>query len=401
MKIAIAVHGRFHAFDLARELLRRGHEVTLFTNYPKFAVARFGVPPKYVRSLVLHGVVSRIFHRFRSSVVGSYPEAWLHSWFGRWAAAELEGKEWDAVVCWSGIGEEPFRALSGSRTLRICHRSSSHIRKQARLLEEEEKRVGISQESPSPWIISREEREYALADVIYVPSTFAKQTFLTEKVLPEKLVLIPHGVDTKAFRPPAEVIKARCCRILSGEPLQVLNIGTFSFRKGMWDLAEVIRRLHRDNFHFGFVGPIAPEATLLASEMSQLVTFIPKQSQETLPARYEWGDIFVLPTIEDGFPFVLAQAAAAALPILTTANGAGTDLVREGETGWVLPSRSPEVFVEQLRWCDRHRDDLAAMVWRIYREFRPRDWADVAADFETICSRYLSALREKFVSNGN
>lgn len=395
LKIAIAVHGRFHAFDLARELLRRGHEVVLFTNYPKFAVARFGVPPKYVRSLVLHGVVSRILHRLRNSAVCSYPEAWLHSWFGRWAAAGVEEKQWDAVVCWSGIGEETFRALSGSRTVRICHRSSSHIRKQARLLEEEENRVGIFQERPSPWIISREEREYALADVIYVPSSFVKGTFLTEGVLPEKLILIPHGVDTKAFRPPAEAIEARCRRILSGEPLQVLNIGTFSYRKGMRDLAEVIRRLHRGNFRFGFVGPIAPEAAILASEMSQLVTFTPKQSQETLPARYEWGDIFILPTIEDGFPFVLAQAAAAGLPILTTANGAGTDLVREGETGWVLPIRSPDAFAERLQWCDRHRKELVGMVRRIYNEYRPRDWSNVAADFESYCRAFLNNHKGK------
>jgi hypothetical protein len=32
-KIAIAVHGRFHAFDFARALIAQGHDVTLFTNY--------------------------------------------------------------------------------------------------------------------------------------------------------------------------------------------------------------------------------------------------------------------------------------------------------------------------------------------------------------------------------
>lgn len=395
LKIAIAVHGRLHAFDLARELLRRGHEVVLFTNYPKFAVARFGVPPKYVRSLVLHGVVSRILHRLRNSAVCSYPEAWLHSWFGRWAAAGLGEKQWDVVVCCSGIGEETFRALSGSRTVRICHRSSSHIRTQARLLEGEEKRVGIPQEHPSPWMISREEREYALADVIYVPSTFARETFLAEGVAVEKLLLVPHGVDTELFRPSQEVIAARCRRILSGEPLQVLNIGTFSYRKGMRDLAEVIRRLHRGNFRFGFVGPIAPEAAILASEMSQLVTFTPKQSQETLPACYERGDIFVLPTIEDGFGMVLSQASAASLPILTTTNCAGTDLVREDETGWVLPIRSPDAFAERLQWCDRHRKELAGMVRRIYNEYRPRDWSAVAADFESYCRAFLNNHRGK------
>jgi glycosyltransferase involved in cell wall biosynthesis len=92
---------------------------------------------------------------------------------------------------------------------------------------------------------------------------------------------------------------------------------------------------------------------------------------------------------------VLAQAAASGLPILTTTNCAGPDLIREGKTGWVLPIRSPEAFIERLRWCDSHREELAAMVRRIYTEFKPRDWADVAADFETLCLTSLRGRCEK------
>ena len=33
MKIAMAVHGRFHGFDLARAMIARGHDVHVFTNY--------------------------------------------------------------------------------------------------------------------------------------------------------------------------------------------------------------------------------------------------------------------------------------------------------------------------------------------------------------------------------
>lgn len=59
--------------------------------------------------------------------------------------------------------------------------------------------------------------------------------------------------------------------------------------------------------------------------------------------------------------------------------------MRAGETGWVLPIRSPQEFIECLLWCGAHREELAAMVRRIYNDFKPRDWAEVAADFESIC----------------
>jgi glycosyltransferase involved in cell wall biosynthesis len=121
--------------------------------------------------------------------------------------------------------------------------------------------------------------------------------------------------------------------------------------------------------------------------------FVPKQPQKNLPDFYAWGDIFALPTVEDGFQTVLGQAAASALPILTTPNGAGLDIVQEGETGWVLPIRAPEAFIDRLCWCDAHREELARMVRRIYNDFRPRDWSDVAADLEAICIEGLEARR--------
>ena len=59
LKIAVVIHGRFHGFDLVRELLHRGHDVTLFTNYPIWAVERFGVLRDCVRNFWWHGVLTR------------------------------------------------------------------------------------------------------------------------------------------------------------------------------------------------------------------------------------------------------------------------------------------------------------------------------------------------------
>jgi glycosyltransferase involved in cell wall biosynthesis len=388
LKIAIVIHGRFHGFDLVRALLQRGHDVTLFTNYPKWAVERFGVPGDCVRSFWWHGVLTRATWTLHQHKLFRYREAWLHSMFGRWASAELVKERWDIVHPWSGVAEEVLRAVAGKAGYKFVMRGSAHIRTQARLLEEEEARIGIPQDRPSPWIIAREEREYALADAIVVLSTFSYNTFVAEGVPPERLLLLLSGARPDAFRPPLHIIEARCERILSGAPLQILNVGTFSFRKGMWDMAAVIRELDRKHFHFKFVGPIATEALALAKVLRASATFVPKQPQAELPDFYAWGDIFMLPTIEDGFQTVLGQAAAAALPILTTPNGAGLDLVRDGETGWVLPIRDPESFVECLNWCNGHRRELATMVQRIYHDFRPRDWSDMAADFETLCLAY-------------
>src|SRR5262245_23005342 len=107
LRIAVVVHGRFYAFDLARELLKHGHEVTVLTNYPPYVVERFGVSAAYVIANVAHGIASRLAYRWRRL----YPEAWLHRWFGRWAAARLRTRAWDVVLCWSGVAEETLHQL--------------------------------------------------------------------------------------------------------------------------------------------------------------------------------------------------------------------------------------------------------------------------------------------------
>lgn len=390
MKIAIAVHGRFHAFDLARELSRR-HDVTVFTNYPKWATSRFGLSSSQVRSFWAHGVVSRMAWWLHDRVSLPYPEAALHRLFGKWVANRIAKENWDVVHSFSGISEEILSAARAQTTLRMVVRGSAHIRTQARILREEELRSGSKMARPSRWMIAREEREYALAGRILVLSRFAEESFAAEGISQSRLTVLPLGAQMEHFRPSSEVVDARCGRILSGEPIRVLFVGALSFQKGMQDIASILRSPANEHFRFRFVGPVPQEARELVGALRPFAEFIPKQPQHELPASYGWGDLFVFPTIQDGFAVVLAQANAAALPILTTPNCCGPDLIREGRTGWVLPIRSPQAFIERLHWCDTHREELAEMVRNIYQQFQPRTWADVAADFESVCAEAITS----------
>jgi glycosyltransferase involved in cell wall biosynthesis len=388
MKIGIAVHGRFEAFDLARELVRRGHQVGLLTNYPGWTVERFGVPRECVRSFWPHGVLTRALGRFGQPALRAC-EPQLHMLFGRWASATLRREAWDVVYAFSGVAEESLRADALRRCLRMVVRASTHIRTQDRLLGEEEVRTGIAQDRPSRWMIAREEREYALADAIRVLSTFAYDAFVAEGISASKLRLIVSGVETGAFRASKTDLELRRQRVTAGAPLRVLNVGTFSFRKGVWDTAAVIDAVDPLRFEFRFVGTVADEAARLAAKLHDRATFIARVPQSELNREYAWGDVFMLPTIEDGFPAVLGQAAAAGLPVLTTPNGAGADLVRDGQTGWILPIRSPRAFADQLRWADTHRPQLAEILQATQLCKPVRDSASVAQDFEKVCAEYL------------
>ncbi|MGH7968125.1 MAG: glycosyltransferase family 4 protein [Limisphaerales bacterium] len=273
-------------------------------------------------------------------------------------------------------------------------RGSAHILAQSRLLAAEEKRCGRPLEQPSGWMIAREMREYHLADLVVVLSSFAAKTFLDEGFPQDKLRILPLGTDVRRFRPDVKAVRERCRRMLSGECLRVLTVGSFTYQKGMYDLARIAHQLDGP-FRFKFVGDCPQETRRLRAECRDIIQFVPRQPQSLLPRQYAEGDLFLFTTIQDGYAAVLAQAYAASLPILTTPNCAGPDLVQEAETGWVLPVRSPEAFIERLRWCDTHRAQLATIVWNAYQKFRPRDWGEVASDLQRIFRQAIQRRRAR------
>jgi glycosyltransferase involved in cell wall biosynthesis len=389
LKIALVVHGRFFVFDLARELLRQGHDVTVLTNYPRWAAARFGVPVESVRSFWAHGVLSRSVEQFGVRYLNRSPETWLHPLFGRWATEQLRKEDWDVVCGSSGVSEEFLRELAGRALLQVS-RASAHIRTQAALLRDESVRTGTPLPGPGPWIIAREEREYHLADQILTVSSFVHNTFLKEGVSGRKLALLPLGAELSRFRPSAEIHQARRDRIVSGAPLRVLYVGALSFRKGLYDLAHVVRDSPKDQFEFRLVGARSRETHRLLAGLADLVTLVPHQPQATLPVQYAWGDVFILPSIEDGYQAVLGQAAASGLPIITTPNGAGYDLIQDGLNGWVVPIRTPRKLLARLRWCGAQRAELVEVVDRVSERYQPRDWSEVARDFVTLASGKLA-----------
>lgn len=385
-KIAIVVPGRFHAFDLAKALIARGHEVTIFTNLLQGNIEQLGIPLSRVKSFTLHNIFSKFNSLLQKISVNSILQPWLHSIFGSWAASKLKKENWDLIHSWSGISEEIIRFAKENNIPILLMRGSSHIVVQSKLLMEEESRVGRKIDCPSKWIIDREETEYKLTNGIRILSRFSYNSFIEQGISPDKLYLLPSGVPYERFRPEGRVIDERCQRILNGLPLRVLFVGTLSFRKGLWDLAYIISHLKESNFLFKLVGPQTAEVQSFLKKESILDLCVPKQVQKELPKWYGWGDLFVFPTIEDGFALTVAEAYANALPVLTTTNCCGPDIVHHNKTGWVFPIRSPESFISQLKWCNENRKVLAEMVQHIYSNPLPESsWVSRAIEFEKAC----------------
>jgi glycosyltransferase involved in cell wall biosynthesis len=380
LKIAIGVHGRFHAFGLAAALLKLGHDVTVFSNYPAFAAKKFGIPPGRLRSFVLHGVIVRIAGKL--SLCGRYDkfDVFLHKIFANWLARKLCAEQWDVTYTWSSVSKEYLKRERVAK-VRLLARGSTHIRRQWEILQQERIRTGSNFTLPSEGIMRREECEYALADAIIVLSSFCKDSFLAAGVAKDKLRVMVSAVNVAEFVASPELLDTRRSRILGNRPLRVLNVGTLSHRKGATDFFNIADALSAHDFEFRFVGTVLDEVSSDAYKMRSRIQYIPRIAQSDLRVHYDWADIFLFTSIEEGLAGVIPQAFAAGLLVVATPNSGAADVVVDGVNGWILAARQPEAFIDKLNWLHMNRLSTASMIDGINDKSQPRDWLDAAYDF--------------------
>jgi hypothetical protein len=72
MVVTISVPGRFHAFYLAKQLLKRGYLKQLITSYPKFEVVKYGIPKDKVSTVIIKEVTARLWSLLPSLLTKFY-----------------------------------------------------------------------------------------------------------------------------------------------------------------------------------------------------------------------------------------------------------------------------------------------------------------------------------------
>ncbi len=158
----------------------------------------------------------------------------------------------------------------------------------------------------------RREREWALADRVMVNSEFSKRALLAQGVPPEKLVVVPLCYEgaRRELSPSSRN---------ESEPLRVLWLGQVILRKGIQYLLEAARQLVGEKIQFDVVGPIgiSPEAVASAPRN---VTFHGRARRDQISGWYARADVFVLPTLSDGFALTQLEAMAHGVPVIATPN---------------------------------------------------------------------------------
>jgi glycosyltransferase involved in cell wall biosynthesis len=186
----------------------------------------------------------------------------------------------------------------------------------------------------------RREREWELADRVVVNSEFCRQALIQQGVPREKLFVLPLCYEANQESRNLEIRKLK-----SGQTLRVLFLGQVILRKGIQYLAEAARQLEGENIQFDIVGPIGISAEAIGLAPRNM-TFHGRATRDQAAGWYCQSDVFVLPTLSDGFAITQLEAMAHGLPVVTTA--CCGDVVTDGVDGFIVPARDPKFLARTL-----------------------------------------------------
>ena len=223
-------------------------------------------------------------------------------------------------------------------------------------------RSGISDSKEK---LDKKTRELELADVVVVPSEFVAQS-LPEWATNKNVIVSPFGT-------PAARHQTNRDENIQNRPLRILFVGSMSQRKGLADLFTAIKLLNTQHVELVVLGSLAADINFYRKELSSFRYEPPRLHKEVLELM-ESCDVFCLPSIVEGRALVMQEAMSRQLPIIITKNTGGEDLIKEGETGFLVPVGNPEAIAEKIEWFLSNKYKIQEMGYAAARHAGNYTW---------------------------
>jgi starch synthase len=341
MRIVQAVFGVFHHFELAREMERRGHLETIYSTWPWGRLKREGLPKSKVQTFPWIHTPEYLLARANLDMpkLSDHLGYWNALAFDRWTARRVP--PCDAFIGISGAGLLTGRRVQEHGGKFVCDRGSTHQRFQEVIVSDEYRRWGVARQVSDIRDTLREEKIYDQADAITVPSTVAARSFVEMGVAPEKLTVIPYGVQLENFYPVGEPAPDR---------FDVLFAGAVGLRKGVPYLLKAFANLNHPHKRLRIAGAVLAESReVLARLPQEHVEMLGPVRQERLRELMSTSHALVLPSIEEGLALVQAQALACGCPVICSTNTGGEDLFTDQVEGFVVPIRDVAALTERMQ----------------------------------------------------
>lgn len=182
------------------------------------------------------------------------------------------------------------------------------------------------------------------ADAIAAVSSFDMQQCREAfDVSSDKLHLIPNAVDTEKFRPPHGQRDG---------PTTVTFVGRLEQWKGAHSFIEIARRVHQQVpeavFQLAGEGPLKERLVAESRDLNGNIRFLGEISHDRIAELLRETSVLVLPSFIEGLPTVCLEALACGIPVVASDTGGTSEVIREGQTGYLCPSSDLDAFADRV-----------------------------------------------------
>ncbi|MBD2150287.1 glycosyltransferase family 4 protein [Pseudanabaena sp. FACHB-1277] len=210
---------------------------------------------------------------------------------------------------------------------------------------------------PAPldyWQNWREECD--LADAILVNSSWSKQLLQNSGVNNQKIHILPLVYSPSVLS--NDFIREYPNSFSENRPIRVLFLGQVILRKGIIAVLEAIKILEHLPIEFWIVGSSQIEIPTYFQNHPKIIWLGQVNRSETITF-YQKTDIFLFPTLSDGFGLTQLEAQAWQLPIIASRNCG--EVVTNGVNGWVLEEVSGIAIADVLKRCIAQPENLVKL----------------------------------------
>lgn len=349
-----------------------------------------GIDPALVRSIWPAEFIQKGLIRLK---IGSVERAnWLNNHlYDRLARRHVTACDIFHFV--SSVGLYSARRARQAGALIICDERTEHPDFQRAILREEHARLGLPPALPGVLYDDKVKQEYAIADFLIVPSRYARQTFVAAGFDPDRIFVVPYGVDVDRSTPPTPAPGPE------DDTFRIIFVGQVVPRKGLHYLIEAFESAEIPHAELLVVGRVdagmRPFVDAAARRLPNL-RVLGNVPQATLQALYRQSSVFVLPTLADSWGLVTAEAMAAGLPVIVTEHAGSGEMVRPGVDGFVVPIRDAAAIGHHLTTLAAQPDLRRRMGQAAAEQARSFDWERYKAQLLTV---YEAAAARRAVLN--
>jgi len=214
--------------------------------------------------------------------------------------------------------------------------------------------------------LDRKDNELKLADHIFVASSFTAQTLSEYPGQLSKISIIPYGFP--------KVYDEKTYSNDYTKPLKVLFVGGLSQRKGIANLFEAVNHFGTHKIELTVVGRKAAEGCVPLNNGLAKCNYIPSLPHSKILELMQTQDVFIFPSLFEGFGLVITEAMSQGLPVITTERTIGPDIIKDKENGWIVKAGSTESIIESLDSILNDRSQLKKCGEAALQTARHRPW---------------------------